>query len=111
MEDVEKALDDEIEAIKKDGVTQQEIDKVHTQLLRQSIQTRGSALRLANQIGTNTIFYNDPNLINTQYDKLSAVTAEQVKQAAQKYLIDTHRSVVITLPGAGRSAASAAGMR
>lgn len=111
LEDVEKALDDEIEAVKKDGVTQQEIDKVHTQLLRQSIQTRGSALRLANQIGTDTIFYNDPNLINTMYDKLSAVTAEQVKQAAQKYLVDAHRSVVITLPGAGRSAAKAAGMR
>src|SRR5262249_51963404 len=33
------------------------------------------------------------------YDKLAAVTAEQVKQAAQKYLVPTNRAVVITLPG------------
>lgn len=111
IEDVEKALDDEIEAVKKDGVTQQEMDKVHTQLLRQAIQTRSSMLGIANQLGTATIFYNDPNLINTSYGKLIAVTAEQVKQAAQKYLVPAHRSVVITLPGAGNSAPSAAGMR
>jgi predicted Zn-dependent peptidase len=111
IEDLEKALDEEIEAIKKDGVTQQEMDKVRTQFLRQAIQTRVSTLGIANQLGTATIFYNDPNLINTAYEKLTAVTAEQVKQAAQKYLVPAHRSVVITLPGAGTSAPSAAGMR
>src|SRR5580765_3451847 len=111
IEDLEKALDDEIEAIKKDGVTQQELDKVRTQLLRQAIQTRSSTLFLANQIGTATIFYNDPNLINTAYEKLTAVTAEQVKQAAQKYLVPAHRSVVITMPGARNSAPSSAGMQ
>ena len=41
----------------------------------------------------------------------TAVTAEQVKQAAQKYLVAAHRSVVITLPGAASPAAGAAGMR
>ncbi len=54
IEDLEKAIDDEIEAVKKDGVTQQELDKVRTQLLRQAIQTRGSVLFLANQMGTLT---------------------------------------------------------
>ena len=111
IEDLEKALEEELEAVKKDGVTQQEMEKVRTQLLRQAIQTRSSSLFLANQIGTATVFYNDPNLINTAYEKLIAVTAEQVKQAAQKYLVPTHRSVVITLPGAAGPAAGAAGMR
>jgi len=111
IEAVEKALDDEIEAVQKDGVTQQEMDKVRTQLLRQAIQTRSSMLGIANQLGTATIFYNDPNLINTAYEKLIAVTAEQVQQAARKYLVPAHRSVVITMPGAGNSAPSAAGMR
>ncbi len=111
MDELEKALDDEIEAVKKDGITQQELEKVRTQLLRQSIQTRGSVLFLANQIGTLTVFYNDPNLINTVYDKVMAVTTEQVKQAAQKYLVPAHRSVVITMPAGRGLAAGAAGTR
>jgi zinc protease len=109
MEDLEKALDDEIEAVKKDGITPAELAKVRTQALRGQIQARSSTLALANQIGTATIFYNDPNLINTAYDKLCAVTADQVKQAAQKYLVPAHRAVMITLP-AGRSG-SPAGMQ
>ena len=111
IEDLEKAVEEELEAVKKDGVTQQEMEKVRTQLLRQAVQTRSSTLSLANQIGTATIFYNEPNLINTAYEKLTAVTAEQVKQAAQKDLVPAHRSVVITLPGAAGPAAGAAGMR
>jgi predicted Zn-dependent peptidase len=111
IEELEKAIDDEIEAVKKDGVTQQELDKARVQLLRQQVQTRTSSLARANQIGTFTVFYNDPNLINTVYDKLTAVTAEQIKQAAQKYLVPAHRSVVITMPGARNTAPSAAGMR
>jgi predicted Zn-dependent peptidase len=106
MEELEKALDDEIEEVKRDGITPAELAKVRTQALRQQIQTRGSTLFLANQIGTFTIYYNDPNLINTAYDKLSAVTADQVKQAAQKYLVPAHRAVVITTP-AGRSGTAA----
>jgi zinc protease len=109
MEDLEKALDDEIEAVKKDGITPAELAKVRTQALRQQIQTRSGTLFLANQIGTYTVYYNDPNLVNTAYDKLCAVTADQVKQAAQKYLVPAHRAVVITLP-AGRSG-SPAGMQ
>jgi predicted Zn-dependent peptidase len=111
MEELEKAIDGEIESIQKDGVTPQELAKVRIIFLRQAIQTRSSSLFLANQIGTATVFYNDPNLINTAYEKLTAVTAEQVKQAALKYLVPTHRSVVITLPGAASPAAGAAGMR
>jgi predicted Zn-dependent peptidase len=111
IEDLEKSIEDEIDAVKKDGITQQELEKVRTQLLRQAIQTRSSMLFLANQIGSATVFYNDPNLINTAYEKLIAVTPEQVKAAAQKYLVPAHRSVVITLPGARGAAFGMPGMR
>ena len=111
VEDLEKAAYDEIEAIKKDGITQKELEKVRVQFLRNQIQARSSSLFLANRIATFTVFYNDPNLINTAYDKFAAVTADQVKQAAQKYLVTEHRSVVITLPAGRGPAASPAGMQ
>jgi len=42
--------------------------------------------------------FNDPDLINTIFDKFNAVTAAQVKEAANKYLIPTQQAVVIDLP-------------
>jgi predicted Zn-dependent peptidase len=105
IEDLEKAVDDEIAAVQKDGITDAELAKVRTQILRQQIQTRSSSLFLAIQIGTYAVNFNDPNLINTAYDKLAAVTADQVKQAAQKYLVPAHRAVVITMPASRPAAA------
>jgi zinc protease len=110
VEDLEDAIDEEIKAIKQDGPTPQEMQKVRTIFLRQSIETRASVLEMANLIGTETVIYNDPNLINTEYERLAAVTAEQVKKAAQEYLLFAHHAVVITVPesrGAVSGAAAA----
>ncbi len=46
------------------------------------------------------MLYNDPNLINTRVDKVAAVTTEDVQRVANKYLADTNRTVVITMPKA-----------
>jgi predicted Zn-dependent peptidase len=107
-EDLEKAIDDEIEAVKKDGVTGQEMEKARIQFLRNQIQSRQSTLFTAIRLGQYAVFFDDPGLINTIFDKYSSVTAEQVKQAAQKYLVATGRAVVTTLP-TGAPAKSAAG--
>ena len=107
-EDLEKAIDDEIEAVKKDGVTGQEMEKARIQFLRNQIQSRQSTLFTAIRLGQSAVFFDDPDLINTIFDKYSSVTAEQVKQAAQKYLVATGRAVVTTLP-ARAPAKSAAG--
>jgi len=107
-EDLEKAIYDEIEAVQKDGVTTQEIEKARTQYLRFQIESRQSSLSTARRLGEYTVFFNDPDLINTSFDKLNAVTAEQVKEAAQKCLVTSARAVVTTLP-ASAQAKSAAG--
>jgi zinc protease len=97
-EDLEKAVYEEIDAVKKDGITARELDKARMQFRRNVIQSRESALTTATRIGEYTVKFNDPNLINTAYDKLSAVTAEEVKAFAQKYLVATGRAVVYDLP-------------
>lgn len=103
LEDLEAAIYDEFDAVKKDGITPQELEKARVQLLRADIQGRSSALGLANRIGLLTVYFNDPGLINTAYEKIAAVTASQVKAAAQKYLVPENRAVVITTPRASGS--------
>jgi predicted Zn-dependent peptidase len=97
-EDLEQAIYKEIGAVAKDGVTAAEMDKARTQFRRSMIQVRESALQTAIRIGQYAVFFNDPELINTMLDKYDSVTAEQVKSAAQKYLVSTERAVVTTLP-------------
>jgi zinc protease len=97
-EDCEKAAMDEVAAIAKDGVSRQEMEKARVQFLRQQIQQRQADLSTALQICQYAVYFDDPNLINTVLDKFDAVTADQVKAAAQKYLVEQELAVVTDLP-------------
>ena len=57
-------------------------------------------MRRAIEIANNTVLFNDPNLINTELDRLLAVTPEQMQKAAQKYLKTPSRTVITTMPAA-----------
>jgi zinc protease len=100
VEDLEKAMDEEIDAVVKEGVTAQELAKAKTQLLRQFIERRRSDLFTAILIGSYTVYFNDPNLINTTLAKENAVTLAQVNAATKKFLARDQRTVVITWPAA-----------
>jgi predicted Zn-dependent peptidase len=106
VEDLEKAMDEEIAVVVKSGVTAEELAKAKSQLLRQFIERRRSALFTAVLIGNYTVYFNDPNLINTIVDKEQAVTVDEVNAVAKKYLVRDQRAVVITYPAADEKASS-----
>ena len=107
-EDCEKAIRDEIAAVQKDGITTEEVEKARVQFLREQIQTRQSDLYTAMCIGQYAVYFGDPDLINTVVDKFNAVTADQVKEAAQKYLVREQLSLVTDLPAAPQGKAATA---
>ncbi|HXJ93445.1 MAG TPA: pitrilysin family protein [Terriglobia bacterium] len=97
-DDCKQAILDEIAAAQKDGITAQELEKARVQLLRNQMQFRQSDLYESITLGNDAVYFDDPNLINTTMDKYDAVTADQVKEAAQKYLVASYRVVVTDVP-------------
>jgi len=97
-EDCKQGILDEIAVVQKDGITAQELEKARVQLLRGQMQARQSDLFEAITMGNDAVYFNEPNLINTMMDKYDAVTADQVREAAQKYLVANSRVVVTDVP-------------
>jgi len=97
-EDVEAAIYEEIERLKKEPIADWELQKAKNTTRRNFINGLQSSLSRAVTIGQYTVYYNEPNLINTRLDKVAAVTKEDVQRVANKYLLDTNRTVVITVP-------------
>lgn len=98
--EIEKVVSAEIEKIKADGVTDAEIEKIRMQNMRGQVQQMSSSLSRAVSLGQYAVYYHDPNLINTQIQKIQQVTKEDVQRVARKYLVDTNKTVVITMPKA-----------
>ena len=107
-EDVEAAIYAEIERLKTEPIADWELQKAKNTTRRNLINGLQSSLNRAVTIGQYTIYYNEPGLINTRLDKVAAVTKEDVQRVANKYLADTNRTVVITLPKAKAKPATGA---
>jgi len=96
--DVEAAIYEEIERLKKEPIADWELQKAKNATRRNFFNGLESSLSRAITISQYAVLYNEPNLINTRGDKVAAVTKEDVQRVANKYLRDTNRTVVITMP-------------
>ena len=99
-EDVEAVIYAEIERLKKEPIADWELQKAKNTTRRTLINGLQSSLSRAVTLGQYTVYYNEPGLINNRLDKVAAVTKEDVQRVANKYLVDTNRTVVITMPQA-----------
>jgi len=97
-EDVEAAIYAEIERLKSEGIADWELQKAKNTTRRNFINGMQSSLSRALNISVWTTYYNDPNLINTRLTKVDAVTKADVQRVANKYLVTTNRTVVVTVP-------------
>ena len=57
------------------------------------------------------MYYGDPGLINTRYERIAAITAADVQRVARQYLVPANRTVVITTPKAAPAAPPAGGAK
>jgi len=96
--DLEQAIHQEVERVKTGPIEAWEIDKARNSARRGFVSSLGSTLSKAVMLSQLAVFYDDPNLINTRYERLSAITAADVQRVAAKYLVATNRTVVITNP-------------
>ncbi|MGH9523177.1 MAG: hypothetical protein ACRD3E_11665, partial [Terriglobales bacterium] len=104
--DIEKAIYAEVEKIAKEAPSAAEIAKGVASVKTRRANQLQTTLSRAMTIGQDTVYFNDPDLVNTIVAKYAAVTPADVQRVAAQYLAETNRSVVLTVP---RKAATAAG--
>jgi len=103
--DAEAAITDEIARLQTAAVTSEELQRIRSSARRGSVSIRESTLARAQSLADNAAVYNDPNRINTNAQKIAAVTAADVQRVAGRYLQTTNRVVVHTLPATAPAAA------
>jgi zinc protease len=100
LADLETAIDVEIERLKTEPIADWEIEKARTSAKRAFVSSLGSSFSKAVQLSQDALFYNEPNRINTEEDRMARVTAADVQRVARQYLTKTSRTVVLTVPKA-----------
>ncbi len=108
---LQQAVRDELEKMKTELVTAEELDRIKTQVVANAVYERDSVFYQAMQIGMLETIGLNWRLSDEYVEKIQAVTAEQVQTVAKKYLLDDGLTVaeLIPLPLNGKRVMPAAG--
>jgi zinc protease len=98
VNDAEAALRGEIALLVKDGVSEEELQRIKAQVTAGEVYKRDSLFYQAMQIGQMESVGLGHRAIPTMLDKLRAVTAEQVRQVAEEILRDDSLTVAVLDP-------------
>ena len=66
----------------------------------QQAESMTSTMSRARTMGQYTVYFHDPNLINSILAKYSEITPADIQRVARQYLAATGRTVVLTNPKA-----------
>jgi zinc protease len=97
-DDIVKQIQDEVTRLQNEPVDAKELDRVKTQLRAARVKEVQSSLSRARALAQYEIADGNPELINTELDKMLAVTPGQIQAAAKKYLVPEKRSVLEIRP-------------
>lgn len=104
LPEAEKSLNDQIENISKNGVTEAELDKAKNRFLTGKLMERETNNGKASALGEAAVIYRDPNHINTDLARYQAVTTSEVKDVLNKYLAGKKKILIEYLPEAKKEA-------
>ncbi|MCK4496233.1 MAG: insulinase family protein [Candidatus Aminicenantes bacterium] len=86
-------IDEEIEKIKKESVTPEELTKFKRGAVKGILSQMKSNSRMAALLTYADVVLGDWKLMFEQIEEIRAITAEDVKRVANKYLVKKHRTI------------------
>lgn len=102
--DCEKAAYEILDRLKKEKVTDEQLNRVKTQLRASLIRGLGSNSGMAQQLATTKALFGDWRMLFKQLDAIQKITADDVQRAAQKYFVARQRTVAATVQPAPAAA-------
>ena len=98
METLERALREQVDRLRKEPVSRQELERIQAQVVASKVYELDSVFYQAMQIGILETVGLDWRLLDQYVDRIKAVTPEQVQAVARKYLTDDALTVAVLEP-------------
>ena len=95
---LEQALKQQVKKLQTELASQKELDRVIAQVLASNVYEQDSSFYQAMQVGMLETIGLDWRIKDRYIDKVKAVTPEQIRQVAKKYLVDKHLTVAELVP-------------
>lgn len=99
--ELEAAVDEELERVRTELITEEELQKVKNQYESRIVNSNTTIARRAMNLANYHTLYQDAGRINTILENYQQVSREDILQAAQNYFHEDNRVVLYYLPHSG----------
>ncbi len=96
-EDLEAAMNEEIEKVKTELISEKEFQKLQNKTENDFITANSTMAGIAESLANYHMYYGDANLVNTEIKRYMKVTREDLMRVAKKYLTPENRVVLYYL--------------
>lgn len=107
VEQLESMLNAEVERVLREGVSARELQKAKNQQRSSMVFDRLKVFNKAEALQHARFFHGDIAAVDTDLQKYEAVTLDDIRAVARKYLTPENRSVVVTVPARPKAAGDA----
>jgi zinc protease len=97
-EEVLAALDEEVEKVQNELVSDEEFQRVKNQIENNFYYGAASVAGIAENLANYHVYFGDANLINTRIKMYDEITKEDLRDVARKYLTKDERVVLFYMP-------------
>jgi predicted Zn-dependent peptidase len=97
-DDLEKAINVEIERVQNELISESEFQKLRNQMESEFINNYSTMAGIAENLANYHVYFGDANLINTELDRYMKVTREDILRVAKEYFRHDNRVVLYYLP-------------
>jgi len=101
MEKLGEEFDNRVADVRDNGVTEREVQKALNQLETSYSRRFDDVLDKAQALASYETYFNNPEMINTEFENYRAVTAADIQRVAREWLVPTNRVVLKYYPAAG----------
>ncbi len=95
---LETTINEELRRVREELISEDEMQKLRNQVESRMVNNNTTISSRATNLANYHLIHNDAGLINTEIDKYMAVSREDIREAARKYLRENNRVVLYYLP-------------
>ncbi|MGK7391803.1 MAG: M16 family metallopeptidase [Candidatus Cyclobacteriaceae bacterium M2_1C_046] len=98
VDKLEQAMQEEIDKVKSEKISEWEFEKIRNQVENDFISGNSTVAGIASSLAQYYMFFDNTNLINTELERFRAVTREDILRVANQYLNKEARTIIHWLP-------------
>jgi len=98
LTELEKAMETELDKVKNELISEREFQKLKNQFENQVVSSNATLESRANNLADNYTYFKNTGRINTELEKYSMVSREDIKRVANLYFKKENRAVIYYLP-------------